>query len=340
MVTQKIITPLTPICVLGAGSWGTALAMVLARHGRPVTLIARTPEKAEAMQQQRQNNTYLPNIRFPDSLTVRADIQQVIDDSAAVVLALPCNAAAKVLATLKLKNNQPWIAACKGLNPDTLERVDDWLLRLVGSKRAVLLSGPSFALDVAQGLPTALTMAAKQLELAQHAASFFDDSSFRIYTSTDMTGVAMGGALKNVIAIAAGITEGLGLGHNASAALVTRGIAEISRLAVASGGKQETLNGLSGLGDLVLTCTGSLSRNRKMGMALAQGMDVDSARSYVGQVVEGERSTLAACKMAEKLNIDMPIARSVNAVLQGSISPKNAVQQLLARPERSESCGS
>lgn len=327
---------LSPVSVLGAGSWGTALAMVLARHGRPVKLVARTAEKAHEMQQSRQNRHYLPDLLFPDSLQVSADQQSAVDQSAAVVVALPCSAAVQAIADLQL-NKQPVIAACKGLDPLTLERVDDWLIRLVGEQQAAILSGPSFALDVAQGKPTALTMAASNLELATHAASFFDDSSFRIYTSTDMTGVALGGALKNVIAIAAGIAEGLQLGHNANAALVTRGIVEVSRLSVASGGRQETLNGLSGLGDLVLTCTGDLSRNRKFGIALAQGMSVDQARAHVDQVVEGERSTRAVCKLAEELDIDMPISNCVNDVLNGNISPQMAVQQLLSRPERHES---
>ncbi|OIO67180.1 MAG: glycerol-3-phosphate dehydrogenase [Zetaproteobacteria bacterium CG_4_9_14_3_um_filter_49_83] len=325
-----------PVCVWGAGSWGTALAMVLSRHGRPVQLIARTDEKAARMQQARQNADYLPGIRFPDSLQVTADTAAAIALSAAIVVALPCSAAARELSQLDT-GNAPVITACKGLDPNTLERVDDWLIRIVGADRAVLLSGPSFALDVAQGKPTALTMAAADASLARRAASFFDDSSFRIYTSIDVTGVALGGALKNVIAIAAGIAEGLDLGHNASAALVTRGIVEISRLAVACGGKQETLNGLSGLGDLVLTCTGNLSRNRKLGMALAQGMSLDEARAFVGQVVEGERSTAAACLLAQQRGIEMPIANSVLAVLQGQMSPVMAVQSLLSRPERHES---
>ena len=328
-----------PVYVLGAGSWGTALAMVLSKHGRPVILGARSQEIAQTMQQQRENKHYLPGITFPDSLTVRVfeqnQYEQSLQQAAAIVLALPCSAISPILPDLGALD-KPIIAACKGLDPDTLERVDELLLKHIGRKHSAILSGPSFAAEVAQGMPTAITMAASSETLALYAASFFDDSNFRIYTSTDMTGVAMGGALKNIIAIAAGVVDGLGLGHNTSAALITRGIYEISRLAVACGGKTETLNGLSGLGDLVLTCTGDLSRNRKMGIALASGMDVHAARQHVGQVVEGERSALAACRLATKMNIDMPITTTVQSLLSGDISPQAAVQSLLARPEKHE----
>ncbi|MFQ5519596.1 MAG: NAD(P)H-dependent glycerol-3-phosphate dehydrogenase, partial [Mariprofundus sp.] len=185
-------------------------------------------------------------------------------------------------------------------------------------------------------LPTAITMAAANSELAHRCAALFDDPGFRIYTSTDLAGVALGGALKNVIAIAAGIAAGLNLGHSAMAALVTRGIAEISRLAVACGGRQKTLSGLSGLGDLVLTCTGELSRNRQMGIALASGMNIHDARAHVGQVVEGEKTAFAACKLAKQHGIEMPISETVRAVLMEQIKPAEAVAQLLSRPEKDE----
>jgi len=323
------------VSVWGAGSWGTALAISLAKKGRKVTLIARQQSLAEAMQQARENVRYLPNLRFPDALQVSHHIQSSIETSHALILALPCAVCADVLPALS-GIQKPVIAACKGLNPDTLERMDEVMLKHIGVQYSALLSGPSFAAEVAQGMPTAITMAANSHQHAQHAASFFDDPAFRIYTSDDMVGVAMGGALKNIIAIAAGVAEGLGLGHNTSAALITRGIVEITRLAVACGAKAETLNGLSGLGDLVLTCTGDLSRNRKMGQALAAGMDVAAARAHVGQVVEGERSALAACRLSEKMNIEMPITQSVQALLSGHISAQEAVQQLLMRPEKNE----
>ena len=326
---------LAPVCVIGAGSWGTALAMVLSRHGREVRLFERDATSAWQMQEKRQNSHFLPGITFPETLTVLPDYAAVLDGAEAIVLAVPCSAADSVLGNLKA-TTAPIIAANKGINPDTLERVDELLLRHVGASRAALLSGPSFARDSAEGLPTAITMAASDIELARRCAAIFDDPAFRIYTSTDMAGVALGGALKNIIAIAAGITAGLGLGHSAMAALITRGIAEISRLAVACGGCPETLSGLSGLGDLVLTCTGELSRNRKMGMALAGGMSVDAARAHVGQVVEGEKTAIAACKLAQKHGIEMPISATVADILQGKINPAQAVKHLLSRPEKHE----
>lgn len=323
------------VCVIGAGSWGTALAMVLSRQGRPVHLLTRTTQIEQTLQQTRENRDYLPGIPFPESLMITADWHRAITDAPAVVLALPCAAAEEVLPQLA-QSGMPVIGACKGINAETLERTDELLIRYLGTDRTALLSGPSFARDVAQGHPTAITMAAATLELAERTASFFNDSSFRIYTSTDLPGVALGGALKNVIAIAAGIADGLDLGHSAVAALVTRGIAEMTRLAVACGAKPETLSGLSGLGDLVLTCTGNLSRNRSMGMALANGMTPDQARAHVGQVVEGEKTAFAACRLAEKYGVEMPIAEAVRAVLQGEAMPVDAVRHLLSRPEKSE----
>ncbi|MDQ6989158.1 MAG: NAD(P)H-dependent glycerol-3-phosphate dehydrogenase [Mariprofundaceae bacterium] len=327
------------VSVWGAGSWGTALAMVLAKHGRMVDLIARNAETAQLLQQQRQNAKYLPDLMFPDSLQVvgqdAADLTDILAQSTATVLALPC-AAAEVALEKLASGKQPIIAACKGINPKTLERVDELLIRFVGESRTCLLSGPSFAAEVAMAKPTAITLAAANHDFAHEVAMYFDDGNFRVYTSTDLVGVALGGALKNIIAIAAGITEGLDLGHNALAALVTRGIAEISRLTVACGGQPETMSGLSGLGDLLLTCTGSLSRNRQMGMALASGLDVKAARVQVGQVVEGEKTAAAAVQLAKLHKIEMPITHMVYAVLSGQTSPEKAVQALLSRPERQE----
>lgn len=329
------------ISVWGAGSWGTALAMVLARHGRPVDLICRDQTTADTLNRDGENARYLMGLSFPPSLhAIGQDdpqLPKILAQSTATVLALPCTAAEHALAQLQALT-MPVIAACKGINPTTLERVDELLIRFVGRERTMILSGPSFAAEVATGKPTAITLAASSLDLAQAISPLFDDANFRIYTSTDLIGVALGGALKNIIAIAAGIAEGMGLGHNAMAALVTRGIAEISRLTVACGGKPETMSGLSGLGDLLLTCTGNLSRNRKMGMALASGLNAEQARKYVGQVVEGEKTTAAAVQLAAKHGIEMPITSMVFAILNQQASPKLALQSLLHRPERHEAC--
>ncbi|WP_038248946.1 NAD(P)H-dependent glycerol-3-phosphate dehydrogenase [Ghiorsea bivora] len=327
------------VTVWGAGSWGTALAMVLAKHGRKVYLITRNQNTADTLNQDGENKRYLNGLPFPPSLQAigqeHPDLPQILQQTYATVLALPCAVAETALIRLR-EYEHPIIAANKGINPDTLERVDELLIRFVGKERTLLLSGPSFAAEVAAGKPTAITLAAIHVETAKQVSALFEDSNFRIYTSNDVVGVALGGALKNVIAIAAGIAEGMHLGHNAMAALVTRGIAEISRITEACGGKAETMSGLSGLGDLLLTCTGSLSRNRKMGMALASGLSVEKAREYVGQVVEGEKTATAAVKLAEKHQIDMPITQSVYDVLQGNASPKKALQTLLERPEKHE----
>lgn len=324
------------VCVIGAGSWGTALAMVLSRHGREVQLLARDAGRAGRMQQGRCNLDYLPGINFPASLQVTASPDEALGGAAAVVLATPCHAAAAILPTVAELCDGPVIAAFKGLDPISFERTDELLLRLVGSERAAILSGPSFALEVARGLPTAITMAADTLQLAQQAGAFFDDTAFRIYSSDDLTGVALGGALKNVIAIAAGIAAGLKLGHNAEAAVVTRGLAELMRLAGAAGARRETLMGLSGLGDLVLTCTGELSRNRRLGMALAEGLQTDAAQARIGQVAEGVRTAAAAHAMAQAMAVDVPLMEAVNLVLLGRLEAATAVSRLMARPERSE----
>jgi len=324
------------VCVVGAGSWGTALAMVLARHGREVRLLARDASRAALMQQARRNNDYLPGINFPASLRVSGSTEEALHMAAAVVVATPCSAAEAILPVIAAAVDGPVIAAFKGLDPMTFERTDELLLRYVGRERAAILSGPSFALEVARGQPTAITMAAGSEELARRAGIFFDDTAFRIYSSDDMAGVALGGALKNVIAIAAGVAAGLKLGHNAEAAVVTRGLAELMRLAGAAGARRETLMGLSGLGDQVLTCTGELSRNRRLGIAMAEGLKPDAAQARIGQVAEGVRTAAAAHAMAKALQVDVPLMESVHLVLQNKLDAAVAAKQLMARPERSE----
>jgi len=322
------------VAVLGAGSWGTALAMVMARSGREVRLLARDAATAAAMESARENVRYLPCVRFPDSLHVSADTDAVLQDIAACVVALPCSAAESYLPLLVGK--YPVIAACKGLHPQSLLRTDEILANHIPADRIAILSGPSFAEEVARGQPTAITMAAQSLTQASAAGAFFDDTNFRVYLSDDVVGVAMGGALKNVVAIAAGIAAGLGLGHNSVAAVVTRGLAEMARLSTACGGRAETSMGLSGLGDLVLTCTGSLSRNRRFGMAIAHGKDAAAARQSIGQVVEGVRTAEAVDLLAKKLGVDVPLMQSVHEVLSGRLGIKDAVGTLMSRPERPE----
>jgi len=323
------------VTVLGAGSWGTALALVLARNGRPVRLVARHAEQAAQLDIERENRRYLPGIQLPDNLRVVSDPVTAMQQAGACVYALPCAAADEILPLLS-DGDYPVIAACKGLHPVTLERTDQILARHINPARIALLSGPSFAAEVALGQPTAITMAASTIARAEAAASLFDDTSFRIYSSDDLTGVAMGGALKNVIAIAAGMADGLGFGHNSVAAAVTRGLAEMARLTTACGGRPETLMGLSGLGDLVLTCTGELSRNRRFGAAIATGQHVDSAAAQIGQVVEGVRTAQAADRLAEQMGLELPLMQTVHRVLSGTIELQDAVHALMSRPERAE----
>ena len=324
------------VCVLGAGSWGTALALVLARSGaRDVWLVARDAAQVHEIESSRENRHYLPGIKLPDNIRITSDTTLAIQSIDACVYALPCIAVDDYLPLLAA-GSYPVIAACKGLHPETLIRTDEMLAQYIDKSRIALLSGPSFAAEVAKGQPTAITMAAETLTQAAAAAVFFDDTNFRIYPSDDLVGVAMGGALKNVIAIAAGMADGLGFGHNSVAAAVTRGLSEMARLSVACGGSTETMMGLSGLGDLVLTCTGELSRNRQFGIAIAKGSSCSAAIEEIGQVVEGVRTAKAANQLAEKLNIELPLMQSIHHVLSGNIEIKEAVTQLMARPERPE----
>jgi len=324
-----------PVCILGAGSWGTALAMLISRQERKVRLVSRTPEKASEMARERENSRYLPGIRFPDALSITADAGQALEGTGAVILAVPCKALHLYLPLLA-EGSTPVISACKGLHPETMERMDEFLARFLGMERVVLLSGPSFAVEVARGLPAAVTMAAADEEYARRAAGLFSHSNLRVYTSNDLIGVGLGGALKNVYAIAAGIADGLELGHNAIAALITRGLSEMMRLAIMCGGREETLMGLSGLGDLVLTCTSDLSRNRRLGLALARGVTLDTAKEEIGQVIEGVRTAEAAYGLAQEKHIETPIIAAVHQVIQGRVTALDAVRSLLQRAEKSE----
>jgi len=287
------------------------------------------------MARSRENSRYLPDLRFPDSLSVTADVSTALHGADVVILAVPCRAMQQYLPLLA-DTAIPVIGVCKGLHPETLERTDEILARFLGVERVILLSGPSFAVEVARGLPAAVTMAAAAESYARQAAEIFDRSNLRIYTSDDLIGVSLGGALKNVIAIAAGVADGLKLGHNALAALITRGLAEIMRLAIASGGRESTMMGLSGLGDLILTCTGDLSRNRRLGLLLAGGLDINGAKEEIGQVVEGVRTAEAAYQMSRNMGQDAPIITAVYHLVLGRITAIEAVESLLHRSEKSE----
>ena len=280
------------VAVIGGGSWATALAVALARAGNRVSLLVRDEARAEEINRDRRNRRYLPDTPLPDRVFAQPLRADRLAGRPLLIHALPC-AALRGILPMVAPLNAPLVAACKGLDEESGERIDTLLLSALGPKRALLLSGPSFADEVAAGRPTALTLAATDLSLARRVLRHFEGSNLRPYPHDDLPGVALGGALKNVIAIAAGIARELDLGHNAMAALITRGIAEMVRLALACGARRETLYGLSGLGDLVLTCSGRQSRNRRLGRKLARGMAPDEARRAIGQVVEGERTARA-----------------------------------------------
>lgn len=324
--------------ILGAGAWGTALAAALAsRHA--VTLWARDPAQAGAIDAARRNQRYLPEIALPDAVRITADLGESISDAGLVVLAAPVAGLRSLAQLLREQNARiPVVWLCKGFEEGSGLLPHQVVDEVFGGEAPAsgALSGPSFALEVAQGLPCALTLAARDAEFARGTAALLHGGRMRIYYTSDLVGVEIGGAVKNVLAIAVGISDGMGLGQNARAALVTRGLAEIQRLGVALGASAETIMGLTGAGDLILTATGTLSRNRKVGLELAQGKPLEAILATLGHVAEGVRSAREALRLAERYQVEMPITRAVSAVLEGSTSPGAALQMLLARDPRSE----
>jgi glycerol-3-phosphate dehydrogenase (NAD(P)+) len=321
----------TRVAVLGAGAWGTAIASVLAaRH--EVTLWARDPAQADSIARTRRNQRYLPKVEIPPQVKVSADLPSSADLTLA---ATPVAALRELVGRLESKRSLVWL--CKGFEENTGLLPHQIVEQTLGSgARCGALSGPSFAEEVARGLPCALTLAARDAGFAREAAALLHGGRMRVYYSADLVGVEVGGAVKNVMAIAAGICDGLGLGHNARAALVTRGLAEIARLGVAMGGSTETIFGLTGAGDLILTATGDLSRNRRVGLQLAQGLPLDKILHDLGHVAEGVHSAREVTTLAQARGIDMPVTQAVNAVLQGQLTPKAAVEQLLSRDPKQE----
>jgi glycerol-3-phosphate dehydrogenase (NAD(P)+) len=327
------------VAVVGAGSWGTALAVHLGRVGHDVRLWARDPALVEDMTSRRANVVYLPDIALPDSVSVTHDMRVALGDAALVVSAIPSHGCRDVVrsAAPHVAPRAVIVSATKGLETDTMLRMSEVIAQETGGRHpVVVLSGPSFAVEVARQLPTAVLAASESaaaIELVQHE---FRGPTFRLYGSDDVIGVEIGGALKNIIAIAAGVVEGLGLGHNALAALITRGLAELTRLACAAGGRRETLAGLSGLGDLVLTCTGSLSRNRHVGLELARGRTLPDILASMKMVAEGVRTTGAALELGAKYDVELPIATQMSEVLNGRSDVRTAISALMLRPQRAE----
>ncbi len=328
------------IAVIGAGSWGTALAIHLARTGHTVRLWGRDPEVVLEIERARRNGRYLPDVDIPQQVMPTTDLRWVLSGSSYVVFALPSHVLRAVVraAVEWLEPAAVVISAAKGLESGSLARMSQVLREEVADSAhgIVVLSGPSFAIEVARGLPTAVLAASTDDRAAEAVQQQFRGPAFRLYASDDVIGVEIGAALKNVIAIAAGVVEGTGLGHNAMAALITRGLVEISRLATAEGGRRETLAGLSGLGDLVLTCTGDLSRNRRVGIELGRGRAVQDVLAGIHMVAEGVRTTGAALALGERHGIELPITAQMAAVLDGRKTPREAVEALMLRPQKQE----
>ncbi len=330
---------MTAVAVLGPGSWGTALALLLARNGHAVRLWGHDPDEIAPLRRERQNRRYLPGIPFPPSLTVSVDLLETLAGVDLVLAAVPSHAYSATLGRLgaALPRDTGFAWATKGLEPGGGRFLHEVTAEILGARwPAAVISGPSFAREVALGLPTAVTVAAHDAAHAQRVAVLLHGSNMRAYTSADVIGVELGGAIKNVLAIAAGIADGLGFGANARAALITRGLAEMARLGLAVGGQRATFMGLAGIGDLVLTCTDDQSRNRRFGLAMGRGETAETAFTTIGQVVEGAATVREALRLAQRHQVEMPIAEQVNQVLYHGQSPRRAVEILLARDPKPE----
>ncbi|MCH7695710.1 MAG: NAD(P)-dependent glycerol-3-phosphate dehydrogenase [Proteobacteria bacterium] len=327
-----------PILVVGAGSWGTALALVLARNQNLTYLWDNDPQHVRNLSTQACNNRHLPGYAFPPNLSVSVDLAASLQQVEDIVIAAPCEGLLDILDEIcrSTARNLKICLVCKGLEPRTQSLNHQVVLDKLGDIPVAVLSGPSFAAEVAAGLPTAVTVAAENDDVARYFSARFHSDVFRVYTQNDIVGVQIGGAVKNVMAIAAGIADGLGFGANTRAALITRGLVEITRLGIAMGGRQETFMGLAGLGDLVLTCTDNQSRNRRLGLALAAGKSLNEACQEIGQVVEGVKTAEVVPSLAQKYKIEMPISEQIIKVIHGELTPAEAVQALLAREAKSE----
>lgn len=326
------------IAVLGAGSWGTALAVALARNGQQVRLWGHLPDAVDRLAHDRENAEFLPGITFPPALQPTRDLAAALVAADEILVVVPSHAFAAVLADIANHVPRPrtlsW--ATKGFDPGSGRLLHEVAAERFPGTSLAVISGPTFAGEVARGLPTAVTVAATTESHASALAGYLHSESFRAYTSDDIIGVEVGGASKNVMAIAAGIADGLGYGANARAALITRGLAEITRLGTMLGAQPATLMGLAGLGDLALTCTDNQSRNRRLGLALASGLSVAEARAQIGQEVEGIATTRELHQMARQYQVDMPITRQTYAVLWQHRSPQAAVADLLHRTPKPE----
>ncbi|MFY9680197.1 MAG: NAD(P)H-dependent glycerol-3-phosphate dehydrogenase [Candidatus Sulfotelmatobacter sp.] len=339
---------MSKIVIIGAGAWGTALSIVLGREeSHEIRLWAHEQEVCESISRQRVNEIFLPGQRIPACVTPCNDLAEAIEGATIVVSVMPSQHCRQLFEQMRphLSAETVIVSATKGLEEKSLLRMTEVIVQVVKGEgipapRIGALSGPSFALEAARGDPTAIVIASQDKELARLVQSEFSHASFRLYTNEDPVGVELGGALKNTVAIAAGVCAGLGLGHNSVAALITRGLAEMTRLVVACGGRAETMAGLAGLGDLVLTCTGGLSRNRSVGVELGRGRKLpDILAGMHGMVAEGIFTTTAAVGLARARGVEMPITEQMHAILQGGKAPREAIRDLMTRSSKSETFG-
>ncbi len=328
------------VLVAGAGSWGSALAILLARNGSKVLLWGHRPEHIARLQSERMNSRYLPGAIFPELLTPIEDLAAGLATTGDVIIAVPFGGLRALLETIGEHRHESLRVCCasKGFESDTQRLSHDVVMDVLGTSCPhAALSGPTFAAEVVAGQPSAAVIAASQQAFANDLVGLFHGETFRAYSSDDLVGVGVGGAVKNVLAIAAGVASGLGFKANTLAVLITRGLAEMTRLGVALGGRFETFTGLAGLGDLLLTCSDDQSRNRRLGLALADGKTLSEAQRDIGQVVEGVRTAAEVTAAARRLNIEMPIAAQVERLLNNQCTPLTAVQTLLAREPKQES---
>jgi glycerol-3-phosphate dehydrogenase (NAD(P)+) len=330
-----------PIAIIGAGGWGTALAITMARKPRDVRLWAYEPYLVETMIATRENPIYLPSVRVPETVRFTNSIRDVLDGAGIVLMAVPSHVYRQVFSEMLplLNPDMLFVSAAKGIENDTLMRMSEVLTDVAKPRftpQVAAISGPTFAPEVARGEPTALVVASPDEPLRLLLQSELSAPLFRLYTNPDLIGVEVAAAVKNIIAIAAGVVEGLGLGSNATAALITRGLAEITRLVAACGGKRETLFGLAGLGDLVLTSYGNLSRNRRVGIALGQGQNIEDVVSNMRMVAEGVKTAKSTVALSRKLNVEMPIAEKMYSVLYEGLKPQDAIGDLMERKLKEE----
>lgn len=327
------------ISVLGAGSWGTALALLLNNNGHDVTIWSILPEEIEQLKAAHENTRCLPGVKIPESIKLTADASLATSDKDVLVMAVASPYVRKTAHHLKdyIKDGQIIVNVAKGIEEDTLMTLTAVIEEEIPCANVTVLSGPSHAEEVGRGLPTTCVVGAKDRETAEYLQNIFMSEVFRVYTSPDIIGIELGGALKNVIALAAGIADGIGYGDNTKAALITRGMYEIAKLGIAMGGKLETFTGLTGIGDLIVTCASMHSRNRRAGILIGQGKSYEEAMKEVNMVVEGVYAAKAAKKLSAKYNVDLPIVNEVNKILFEGSKPEEAVKELMLRDKKLES---